>query len=1019
MYCFFEDAGAYRAGRILTKADTSLQVELGSGRRVKIKQAACLLEFSGPEPEAFLAQAQSQAEGLDPDFLWQCAPQDDFGFTDFAQEVYGTGASVLDQASLALALHAAPMYFYRRGKGVFRPAPQEALQAALAGAERKRLAAEAQARMEQTIIAGTEPLPPEIASQALMLLIRPDKQSLAYKALESAAHQLQTTPARLLLARGALPSAYALHRARFMSEALAYPHATAPEGLDLAALAQRKTALLESLPQAAAPAFSIDDADTFEVDDAFSLIPLYDEAAPSAGAQAAEPTVGSESAGPSGQTPRTQSGWRVGIHIAAPGLLIEPATALGQWARERASTVYFPGEKITMLPPEAIALASLDAGQRVPAVSLYIDFSLSGQRLRQTSLVETIEIAQNIRHGAWEDRFQALADAQPTAEQPGQDMASVAPQTPAALSPSDLPWEGLLPLYQLAHRLRKAREAVRGKPEPTGRTDFQLTVRWHDDPQARLLGLGDPEIGVRRRGSALDILVSEFMIATNVAWGEALALAQLPGIYRCQTMGRVRMQTSPGPHQGLGVSHYAWSTSPLRRYSDLINQWQLLAVLGHRRPVFRQADATLFADLAHFDACYDRYAEFQTQMERYWSIRWLGQQAGLTSESWDRAPDQPPIIEPAVAGREGNFRLRRAPAQIRLAEWSHLAPGTEVSLELLSADALEIQITARGKEVLQEKRLDRYAVLGFPVHHSRSPTIHRAFAQQSDDALLYETIEVQPAALDETLTRLAQEGYRGLNLTIPLKEVAFALASEKGWPISPRARLAGAINTLIRDTTSGQWRAENTDGIGLVRDLQRLLVQDSFTGLDVLILGAGGATRGLIGPFRQAGMGRIVVANRSLDKAADLAEQMNAPNPAASEFAGAPVTALPLEALASAMMPDGTGWPTLIVNATAASLQGAVLPLHPEIFAHSRLVVDLMYGPKAEPFLAQARAAGASQCADGLGMLVEQAAESYFLWTGQKPETGPVLDALLSPESTPHTTTKSAPEGADPVASHA
>ena len=996
MYCFFEDAGQYRAGRILTKADTSLQLELGSGRRVKIKQAACLLEFSGPEPEAFLAQAQSQAEALDPDFLWQCAPQDDFSFSDFAQEVYGAGASVLEQASLALALHAAPMYFYRRGKGVFRPAPLESLQAALAGAERKRLAAEAQAQMEQTIIEGTEPLPPEIASQALTLLIRPDKQSLPYKALESAAHQLQTSPARLLLARGALPSAYALHRARFLSEALAHPHATAPEGLDLTALAQRKAALLDSLPQAAAPAFSIDDADTFEVDDAFSLVPLYPEAS------------GANEAG------QAQSGWRVGIHIAAPGLLMEPASALAQWARDRASTVYFPGEKITMLPPEAIALASLDAGQRVPVVSLYIDFSLSGQRLRQTSLVETIQIAQNIRHGAWEDLFQTMADARQAI---GQTSGFLAPHALADSPPSGLPWEGLLPLYQLAFSLRKAREAVRGKPEPTGRTDFQLTVRWQDDPQARLLGLGEPEIGLRRRGSALDILVSEFMIATNVAWGEALALAQLPGIYRCQTMGRVRMQTSPGPHQGLGVSHYAWSTSPLRRYSDLINQWQLLAVLGQRRPVFRQADATLFADLAHFDACYDRYAEFQTQMERYWSIRWLGQQAGLTTESWVRAPDQPPMVEQAVAGREGNFRLRRAPAQVRLTDWAHLAPGTEVALELLSADALEIQIAARGREVLQEKPLDRYAVLGFPVHHSRSPTIHRAFAQQSDEALQYETIEVQPEALAETLARLAQEGYRGLNLTIPLKEVAFALAGEKGWPISPRARLAGAVNTLIRDVASGQWKADNTDGIGLVRDLQRLLAQDTLTGLDVLVLGAGGATRGLIGPFRQAGIGQIVVANRSLEKAAALAQQMNTANAPASELGAALVTGLPLAALTSATMPDGTAWPSLVINATAASLQGVALPLHAEIFARSRLVVDLMYGPKAQPFLDQARAAGASHCADGLGMLVEQAAESYFLWTGQKPETGPVLDALLGSDSTAHSATNSAPEGADPVAS--
>ncbi|HSG20218.1 MAG TPA: shikimate dehydrogenase, partial [Burkholderiaceae bacterium] len=245
---------------------------------------------------------------------------------------------------------------------------------------------------------------------------------------------------------------------------------------------------------------------------------------------------------------------------------------------------------------------------------------------------------------------------------------------------------------------------------------------------------------------------------------------------------------------------------------------------------------------------------------------------------------------------------------------------------------------------------------------------------------------------------LSQEGYRGLNLTIPLKEAAFALAQAQGWPVSARARLAGAVNTLIHDATTGQWVAENTDGIGLVRDLQRLLNQQSLGDIDALIVGAGGATRGLIGPFRQAGIGRIVVANRSVEKAVALAAEMNLPEVLASEFGGTAVSCLPLEALAAPTMPDGAAWPCLVINATAASLQGEALPLHPEIFARSRLVVDLMYGPKAEPFLAQARAAGATHYADGLGMLVEQAAESYFLWTGQKPETEPVLTSLLAPE---------------------
>jgi shikimate dehydrogenase len=179
-----------------------------------------------------------------------------------------------------------------------------------------------------------------------------------------------------------------------------------------------------------------------------------------------------------------------------------------------------------------------------------------------------------------------------------------------------------------------------------------------------------------------------------------------------------------------------------------------------------------------------------------------------------------------------------------------------------------------------------------------------------------------------------------------------------------------------------------------VRDLQRLLGAEHLGEMDVLIIGAGGATRGLIGPFRQAGLRRILLANRSVEKATALATEMNAPEGLASKFSGAPVIGLPLASLQAPTPPDGSHWPTLIINATAASLQGAGLPLHPEIFGRSRLIVDLMYGPKAEPFLAQARAAGATHCADGLGMLVEQAAESYFLWTGHKPETEPVLASL-------------------------
>jgi len=385
-------------------------------------------------------------------------------------------------------------------------------------------------------------------------------------------------------------------------------------------------------------------------------------------------------------------------------------------------------------------------------------------------------------------------------------------------------------------------------------------------------------------------------------------------------------------------------------------------------------------------------------MERYWSIRWLGAQAGMPTESWSRSPDQPPIIEPAVAGREGLFRLRRAPAIVRLPDWSQLAPGTEVQVELLSGDALDIHLEARGHVILKESRVDHYAVLGSPIAHSRSPFIHHAFAGQSEAALQYDRIETSAEALAQTLDRLWAEGYKGLNLTIPLKEAAFALAQTRGWNIAPRAQAAGAVNTLVRVAETnqtgeaaegGSWSADNTDGIGLVRDLTRILGDGGLNGNEVLIIGAGGATRGLISPFRDAGLQRIVLANRSVEKAIALAEQMN-------HSLSAPLIPLGLDALQAETLPDGSPWPSLVINATAASLEGASLAVHPRIFTSAQLVLDLMYGPKAEVFLGQARAAGAPLCADGLGMLVEQAAESFFLWTGQRPDTEPVREALVA-----------------------
>ncbi|MBU3724391.1 MAG: shikimate dehydrogenase [Burkholderiaceae bacterium] len=942
MFVLFEEDGGFKVGSLFSEADATIQVEMPSGKRSKIKRQSVLLMFQRPGRDELLPAAQRIAEGLDAQFLWECAPPEEFDFQEFAKEVFSAQPRAEESAGLLMALHQAPMYFYRKGRGRYRAAPEESLKAALAGAERKRLAAIAQQAMHDALVAGD--VPPEIASSAVQLLIRPDKQSITYKALESAAQELQMTAARLLLSRGAISSVYVLHRARFMQQCFPAGTGFAIAEEDLAVAVAQANRL--QLPEAPSPAYSIDDVTTTEIDDAFSLVALED------------------------------GGWRVGIHIAAPGAGITPESPLGRLARERASTVYFPGDKITMLPEPVIAAYSLDEGGSRPALSLYVDFNAQGERIATQSRLERVPIAANLRLGEWEKAL----------DQPLE-----------SINADQLPWPGIKPMLAIAHKLRAGREAVRGRPEPSGRTDFNFYVDWNAaNPDALMQGDGMPRIVERRRGSPVDVLVSEFMILANTVWGDMLALARLPGVYRVQTVGRVRLQTQPGPHQGLGVANYAWSTSPLRRYSDLLNQWQMLAVLGHRQAVFKGNEAELFSSVTQFDTLYNQYGDFQETIERYWAQRWLAIIHGLgNKESWSAMAAGVSIRERAVALREGAFRLRRAPIICRCADAPELTPGVEVELDVLAVDALDLSLQARFVSVtstepmMEEEPLmlaRHYAVLGDPIGHSRSPTIHAMFAQQTGEDLDYQAIRVPAEQLAADIDRLIAEGFGGVNLTVPLKEHAFAMAQSRDWEISSRGLAACAINTLRFD--GGEVFADNTDGIGLVRDIERLLgAAGSLDDARVLLLGAGGAAQGVIAPLREAGVRHILIANRSLDKAQAVAQRWAEVDATSAQW----LSVAPLELLAD---PPGDEAEDILINATSASLASAALPIHPLRFARARLVFDMMYGPSATSFMQQARQAGAAHVADGLGMLVEQAAEAFFLWRGVRPETASVLAQL-------------------------
>jgi shikimate dehydrogenase len=263
--------------------------------------------------------------------------------------------------------------------------------------------------------------------------------------------------------------------------------------------------------------------------------------------------------------------------------------------------------------------------------------------------------------------------------------------------------------------------------------------------------------------------------------------------------------------------------------------------------------------------------------------------------------------------------------------------------------------------------VDRYGVMGYPVAHSRSPVIHRLFALQTGQNMAYELLAVPARELEAAVRAFVEAGGKGLNITLPHKTAAAALADQ----LSERAERAGAVNTL--DFRDGRVFGDNTDGAGLMRDLTRnlgLAVAD----LDILILGAGGAVRGILGPLLAAGPRSVTIANRDVAKARELANEFSA---------GAPVSARRFREVTSAC--------SLLLNATSAGLKGETPPWPEAAVSPDTFCYDLSYGLSPTPFSRWCAERGAARVVMGWGMLVEQAAESFFLWRGLRPDTAPVL----------------------------
>lgn len=617
MNVFYEEAGTFKIGAILADNNTSLQIEALHGKRSKIKAASVLFRFEAPPLAEFMQHVQKLTDELDPDFLWECCAQEtEFTSTALATDYFGHAPNAVEAAATLFLLQNAPMYFYKKGHGRYKAAPPEALKAALASQERKRIQAEQQARYVAQLSQFV--LPSEYEPLKQNLLYQPDKSSIEWKALEIVCTEKKLSAVKLLEKCGAIPSSHDYHFNQFVWEHF-------PTGIDFSdpEIQQALATSFFDLPEANVNAFSIDDASTTEIDDAFSITRL-----------------------PFGS-------FRIGIHIAAPALGIAPDSVLDKIAATRLSTVYLPGRKITMLPETVIDRFSLAENTSCPTLSLYLDVSDDFTVTATESRIEQVRIAANLRHNVLEQHFNETALSQGTFDHTFRDE--------------------LYLLWKFASKL----ENQRGKANDSNNDKIDYSFDINND---------HVKIIERRRGSPIDKVVSELMIYANTEWGKQLTDAGITGIFRSQANGKVKMSTSPAPHQGLGVSQYAWSSSPVRRYVDLVNQRQIVAMIRQEPPPYSRENHALLIAIRDFETAYGIYGEFQRAMERYWCLRWLLQ-------------ERIQIIDAQVI-KENFVKLDHIPLVIRVPSLPELTPGTYVQLRISEIDLFDRTLHA---EFLQKQ----------------------------------------------------------------------------------------------------------------------------------------------------------------------------------------------------------------------------------------------------------------------------------------------------------------------------
>ncbi|AFZ82900.1 ribonuclease catalytic domain-containing protein [Candidatus Kinetoplastidibacterium crithidiae] len=626
MYVLYEDSGCLKTGAIISKTESNMLVETEHGKKIKLKTHSCLLQFNDPSPSKLINEATIIASTIDINFLWECASQDVFYAYELSAEYFGHDPSAIEQTAMLLKLHNSPIYFYKKGSGQYKSATKDKLLLAIAAIEKKKAQEEEEKKLVESLINGE--LPYIIKANALDLIIKPDKNTIYWKALEKACVILNKSPEKLLLELEAWPNLLTLLRKKFIKSNF-------PNGIDFQDNISAN--IIDDLPISDAEIYSIDDISTTEIDDGISVRKIDKDLT------------------------------KVGIHIASPALGIQHGSILDQIARSRSSTIYLPGEKITMLPQKVIEEFSLQSGKLSPAISLYVTLDNNGTIVKSESLIEKVKVKENLRIT---------------------DIENIFTESNLNNSDIDIPFsEWIRPLWKITQILSLKREQRRGYPENLSRPEYNFRIHGNtDDPNSVVI------IEKRPRNNPVSKIVAEFMILANSIWANLLKEYGVAGIYRSQqTFGRVRMSTIPLPHEYIGVDQYIWSTSPLRRYIDLVNQWQIISIIKHSVSArlaspFKAKDSNLFSIIQEFEFKYNVICSFQNEIENFWSIQWLIQK-------------KLEIINGYII-KENLVKIDEVPIIITVDNLPKLEKGTHIKIRIISINSSTLEIKTQYIETI-------------------------------------------------------------------------------------------------------------------------------------------------------------------------------------------------------------------------------------------------------------------------------------------------------------------------------